>query len=343
MERRRRRAARLLRSGRRVCDVARVVGADDSSVSRWKRALGWHGLRGLAARPAPGRPAGLDGPRRRRLARLLGRGPEAHGFPTGLWTLRRVAEVIERHFGRRYHPSSVWHILRAIPWTPQVPARRAGERDERAIRGWGRRDRPRILKKPRRAGRHVVVLDESGFMLQPTRRRTWAPRGRTPVLRCWDRRDRLSFIAALTVSPGRRHLGLYFDAYGPGHNAATGEVCVMVLGMLRRFPRGIVLVLDRLPAHRSAAARLLRAHGDRIGVEWLPAYAPDLNPVEGVWKHAKYDDLANFCPGHAEDLRLAVEDSICRAARRPPLLRSFFEHAGLRLWWAGPLHYFFKG
>jgi hypothetical protein len=169
-------------------------------------------------------------------------------------------------------------------------------------------------------------------MLQPTRRRTWAPRGRTPVLRCWDRRDRLSVIAALTVSPGRRrHLGLYFDAYGPGHNVATGEVCVMALGMLRRFPAGVVLVMDRLPAHKSAAARLLRTHGDRIDVEWLPAYAPDLNPVEGVWGYVKYDDLPNYCPEHAEALRLAVEDSICAAARRQPLLRSFFEHAGLRL------------
>jgi hypothetical protein len=168
-------------------------------------------------------------------------------------------------------------------------------------------------------------------MLQPVRRRTWAPRGQTPALRCWDRRDRLSFIAALTVSPRRRHLGLYFDAYGPNHNVATGEVCVMVLGMLRRFPRGIVLVLDRLPAHRSAAARLLRSHGDRIDVEWLPAYAPDLNPVEGLWAHAKHGDLPNYCPDHAEALRLAVEDSIGTAARSQPLLRSFFGLTGLRL------------
>ena len=152
------------------------------------------------------------------------------------------------------------------------------------------------------------------------------------MLRPWDRRDRLSLIAALTVSPVRRHLGLYFDGYGPGHNVATGEVCVMVLGMLRRFPAGIVLVLDRLPAHRSAVARLLRTHGDRVDVEWLPAYAPELNPVEGVWKHAKYDDLANFCPEHAEDLRLAVEDSIRDLAARQDLLRSLFRHAGLRLW-----------
>lgn len=151
------------------------------------------------------------------------------------------------------------------------------------------------------------------------------------MIRCWDRRDRLSVIAALTVSPVRRHLGPYFDPYGPGHDVATGEVCVMALGVLRRFPARIVLVLDRLPAHRSAAARLLRTHGGRIDVEWLPAYAPELNPVEGVWKHAKCDDLANFCPEHAEELRLAVEDAIRGLAARQDLLRSLFRHAGLRL------------
>jgi hypothetical protein len=189
-------------------------------------------------------------------------------------------------------------------------------------------------QKARRKGRHVVLLDESGFMLQPLCRRTWAPKGRTPVLRCWDRRDRVSVIAALTLSP-RRHLGLYFDAYGPhggrNHNVATGEVCEMVLGMLRRFPAGVVLVLDRLPAHRSAVARLLETHGHKIDVEWLPPYAPDLNPVEGVWAYVKYDDLPNFCPDHAEALRRAVEESMCEAGRSQALLRSFFKLARLRL------------
>ena len=141
----------LLRSGGGVREVARTVAASASSVSRWKRAIAQRGLRGLAARPDTGRPPGLTAAQRRRLIGLLGRGPAASGFPTDLWTLARIAAVIERHFGRRYHPSSVWHILRAAPWTPQLPADRAREQDEAAVARWRRVDWPRILK--RRGGR----------------------------------------------------------------------------------------------------------------------------------------------------------------------------------------------
>jgi len=187
-------------------------------------------------------------------------------------------------------------------------------------------------KKARRNGWWVVFLDESGFFLHPLRRRTWAPKGKTPVQRAWDRRERLSVISALTLSPKGR-LGLYFDLYG--FNVATGEVMVMLQGLMRRLCRRpgqkVVFVMDRLPAHRSAAKQLSARWGHRAEVEWLPAYAPDLNPAEQVWDRAKYHDLANYIPVHAEQLRLEVEASITRADGQQHLLRSFFAWAGLKL------------
>lgn len=188
-------------------------------------------------------------------------------------------------------------------------------------------------KKARRNGWHVVFLDESGFFLHPLRRRTWAPEGRTPVQRAWDRRERLSVISALTLSPKGR-LGLYFDLYG--FNIATGEVMVMLKGLMRRLcreaGRRVIFVMDRLPAHRSAAKRLAGRYGHKAAaVEWLPAYAPDLNPAEQVWDRAKYHDLPNFIPDDAEHLRHEVEASITNAAKQQRLLRSFFAWAKLKL------------
>jgi transposase len=139
-----------------------------------------------------------------------------------------------------------------------------------------------------------VFLDESGFMLQPTVRRTWAPRGETPVLDCWDRHDRLSVISAITVSPQRKRLGLYFDIFD--HNIVTDDFECFVARLLQRLGRPITLVMDRWRVHRPGARRLEQRFGRRIGVEWLPAYAPDLNPDEQVWNHTKYADLANFIP-----------------------------------------------
>src|ERR1044072_5057646 len=108
-------------------------------------------------------------------------------------------------------------------------------------------------------------------MLRPLVRRTWAPRGQRPVLYAWDRRERLSVIAALSVSPRSRRLGLYFDLHR--HNVKTPEVEAFLRAVRRRLGRPLVVVLDRLPAHKSAARRL--ADDPRFDIEWLPAYAPD--------------------------------------------------------------------
>jgi transposase len=166
-------------------------------------------------------------------------------------------------------------------------------------------------------------------MLQPTVRRTWAPRGQTPVQYSWDRRDRLSSISAVTVSPQRQRLGLYFDVLQ--HNVKTDDFERFIATLLRRLGRGITLVMDRYQVHRSAAKRLVARFGKRIRIEWLPAYAPDLNPDEQVWNRAKYTDLANFVPDDIEALGHALVASLRNTRSQQALLRSFFKHARLSL------------
>ena len=166
-------------------------------------------------------------------------------------------------------------------------------------------------------------------MLQPTVRRTWARKGQTPILKCYDRHDRLSAISAVTVSPKRRRLGLYFDILD--HNVKADDFEAFVEGLLRRVGRSVILVLDRYSVHRSAAKRLLAKHPKRLSIEWLPAYAPELNPDEQVWNRAKYTDLANFVPDGVLHLGRSIAASLCRTRRQQKLLRSFFRHAGLPL------------
>jgi transposase len=172
-------------------------------------------------------------------------------------------------------------------------------------------------------------VDESGFMLQPTVRRTWAPRGQTPIHYSWDRRDRLSAISAVTVSPQRRRLGLYFELFE--HNITADQAVPYIAAVLEHFPRGIILVWDRWQVHRSAARQLRERFSRRLCVEWLPPYAPDLNPVEGVWDQTKYADLPNFIPADLACLDGAVRHSLQCTKRRQSLLQSFFQHAKLKL------------
>jgi transposase len=116
---------------------------------RWRDAVRRRGERAFQVGASPGRPPKLAPRQRQRLVRLLLQGSLAHGYRTDLWTTTRVAEVIERHFGIRYHPDHVGRLLHALGWTPQKPERRARQRDEAAIARWKRVDWPRVKKTPR--------------------------------------------------------------------------------------------------------------------------------------------------------------------------------------------------
>jgi transposase len=166
-------------------------------------------------------------------------------------------------------------------------------------------------------------------MLQPVVRRTWAPKGQTPIHYSWDRRDRLSAISALSVSPKRHRLGLYFGLHN--HNIVTEDVVAFVAALLDGLPKGLLLVLDRWQVHRSAARRLRERFARRVDIEWLPPYAPDLNPVEGVWARTKYGDLANYLPHDINELGRTVRRALRRTRSQQHLLRSFFKHTALRL------------
>lgn len=153
LERRRVRALALLDEGLQPVEVARRVGVDRRSVRRWKAAVREHGKAGVQARAAPGRPSKLTPARKRRLEALLLKGPLASGFDTDLWTCPRVAELIKQRLGIDYHVDHVGRLLHDLGWSPQKPARRAAERDEREIRRWVREEWPRVKKTPTAAPR----------------------------------------------------------------------------------------------------------------------------------------------------------------------------------------------
>jgi len=166
-------------------------------------------------------------------------------------------------------------------------------------------------------------------MLQPVVRRTWAPQGRTPIHYSWDRHDRLSVISALTVSPRRRKLRLHFRIHS--NNISNVEVSAFLQAIRRTVGRNLLVIIDRLNAHRTSARRLTERHGSAFLFEWLPAYAPDLNPVEQIWNRTKYTDLANFLPDDIDHLRREVSGSLRSTRTYAHLLHGFFRRAKLDL------------
>jgi transposase len=237
-----------------------------------------------------------------------------------------VTKVIEEEFGVRYHPGHVARLLKELGWTPQVPITRAIQRDEEAIRRWREHDWPQLKRVATRQGRTLVFVDESGFYLLPSLVKTYGQKGRTPVVDEWQTRDHLSVMGGLTAD-GRVCTLVRQESL-------TGVETVAFLGHLGRQIQGpVLLIWDRSPIHRRANVTEFVAETGAAGlrVAELPAYAPDLNPVEWLWRHLKEVELANVGCLDLEGLHQEFHLALGRVRGKPRLPPTFFEGAGLSL------------
>jgi transposase len=147
LEQRRLRALELLNAGHGALWISRKLGCARSAVYAWQETFRAEGAKGLKAKPVPGRPVRLTVLQRKQLAKILLSGATKCGYPSEMWTARRVTEVTERYFGVRYHRNHMWRFLKSLGWSCQKPITRARERDEAAIEHWKRRTWPHIKKR----------------------------------------------------------------------------------------------------------------------------------------------------------------------------------------------------
>ena len=182
-------------------------------------------------------------------------------------------------------------------------------------------------KKARRRKAAVVFVDETGFSFQAKTATTWAPIGQTPILRRLSKRRELSTVVGLTLS-GKIYKRHFEQAIG------GAEMVVTLQHFQRHIPGPMLIIWDRLNAHRSLVVKEYLAAHPEIDVEWLPPYAPDLNPEEGCHGNVK-QYLRNATPMTTNELRIQVNRGFARLRHRPDLILGFFRHAGLdvnQLW-----------
>jgi transposase len=179
-------------------------------------------------------------------------------------------------------------------------------------------------KGARVQGQTILFLDESGFYPLPSVVRTYAPRGHTPILREWWTRDHLSAISA--ISPEAK---LYFACQDRPINST--DVVAFLEHLLREIPGRMVIIWDGAPIHRSHVVKAFLGTGaaDRLHLERLPAYAPELNPGEGLWAYLKGVELRNSCGSNLLHLRAELREAVKRVRRKARVIRGFFSGAKL--------------
>ncbi len=169
-------------------------------------------------------------------------------------------------------------------------------------------------------------------MLTPTARRTYAPRGETPIQKCWGRHGRISVISAVTVSPQRQRLGFYFTLLPDNTGAKAADTIAFLKHLRRQLRHPMTICWDRGRIHdHSREVRDWLSKQRRIVTQRLPAYAPELNPDEYVWAHTKYARLCNYAAPGLDELRREVGKELESLQKDKGLLRSFIEHAKLKL------------
>jgi transposase len=170
----------------------------------------------------------------------------------------------------------------------------------------------------------ILFLEEAGFYPLPSVVRTYAPVGQTPILRDWCTRDHLSAISAISPE-GKRYFQRQDDARD------SSDVAAFLEHLRREVPGRLVVIWDGAPIHRSHVIREFLAHGaaQRLHLERLPAYAPELNPGEGLWQQLTGVELRNLCCVNIPHLRVELRDAVKRVRRKPRLIQSFFRGANL--------------
>ena len=324
-EGRRREGYRLLKQGQSQAAVARALNVSRQTVSRWAERLEAGGRKSWRSTGQRGPKPQLGTAERMELRRMLKAGAVAAGYPNALWTLPRVAAQIERRWAVRLGTTQVWRILHEqLGWSCQKPERRACERNAAKVAAWKRDTWPTLRAQAVAEKRIIVFVDESGLSQRPTRVRTWAPVGQTPHLEFNFNWKTLSAMAGVSLYQ------FYFKLVEG--SVKTPQVIEFLHQLQERIARPLLVIWDGLAAHKSRAVRdYVAATNGQICLAYLPAYAPDLNPVEFLWGHWKHHEIPNLCAATLALLSHEARRALRRMQRRPSLIRAFWIQSELSL------------
>jgi transposase len=324
----RRRAVIMVDAGKTRRDAAEAVGVSRRFVGKWVDARDEQGdaaLGGGKRGRRPGEQMVLTAKAAERIRRkITDKCPDQLKLPFSLWTREAVRDLIKRETGVRLSLQSITDYLKRWGFTPQRPVKRATERKEPAIAAWLANDYPAIVTRAKREKAEIQWADETGLSNQANYGRSFAPRGKTPVVRRPAARFSQSMISSLS------NLGvLRFMVYDGALNTKV------FLKFLRRLVQGarrkIFLIVDNLRVHHAkAVAAWGEANKDSIELFFLPSYAPEYNPDEFVNNDVKQAMARKPAPKSKAELKQGLTSYMRGLQRRPDKIKTFFQAPSVR-------------
>lgn len=316
-------AVRRMSEGEHPADVAASLGLNRSWAYKCRAAASGRGrgIKALRSTKATGRPRKLTPAQERQVFRWVnGKRPDQYGFDFGLWTRQIVQELLLSRFEVRLSLASIGALLARLGLSAQKPLQRAYQRDPEAVSNWKNEAFPALAAEANSSGAEILFWDESGFRADAVHGKTWAKKGQTPVIDRPGQRQSISAASAVSAKGA-----FWFATY---EGALSGELFVDLLKQLmHRRKKPVRLVVDGLPAHKKAIVKeYVASTNGKLTLHFLPGYAPDLNPDELVWSHAKRTGVARSPLRAGEKLQCRVDEQLQNIASDSALIRSFFRH-----------------
>ena len=323
----RRQVVQAVRGGMSQTDAARTFGASLRAVSKWRRLDREGGLRALTLkrrgrRPGEGRLSAQRAGRIRSL--IVGKMPDQLKLPFYLWTRAAVVSLIAREYGITVSLVTVGRYLRAWGLSPQKPVRRAYERNDAAIARWLKREYPAIARQAKRE--HAVIYwgDEMGLRSDHVTGTSYAPVGRTPVVRATGQRFGCNMLSAITNKGALAFMVFEGKFKAPVFVAFMHRLLKQVAGT-------IYLIVDGHPVHKSGTAtRFAATHASRLRLIRMPGYCPELNPDELLNQDVKTNGLGKSRPTNRTELMAIVRSHLYRRQKQPQVITNLFREKHVR-------------
>lgn len=314
------RAVEQVQSGESPETVIRALGFSRACIYNWLasyRAGGWHALR---ARPLKGRPKKIGGRQMKWIYDTVTlKNPMQYKFEFALWTRAMIRTLINERYGIKLSLPSVGRLLAQLGLTCQKPLMRAFQQNPALVEKWLREEYPQIRAKAKRIGAEIYFGDEAGVRSDFHSGKTWAPKGKTPIIRTTGARFGFNMISA--VSPKGHMRFMVVEG-----RVAAQQFCEFLRRLVIKAEKPIFLILDGHPVHRSAKVKnLVESINGKLQIFFLPPYSPELNPDEHVWNDLKNNGIGRMLVAGPDDMRRKVISHLKFLQRNPVLIQSFFQ------------------
>ena len=315
------RAVQRVEAGESPEVVIKALGFTRSQIYEWIAKYRNGGIEALKSRKAPGKTPKLSGAQLKKIYRLVvGVDPRQLRFEFALWTRAMIRELIRREFKVKMSEVSVGRMLKKLGLSPQRPTHRAIQRDDLAAYKWMAEDFPTIRKLAKEKNGEIYFADESSVRSDYHSGTTWAPVGRTPVVKTTAVRHKVNLISAISPRGALRFMAT--------EDSVTAEVFIEFLKrLLHKAARPVFVIVDNHPVHRSREVReFAKSTNGKLYLFYLPPYSPELNPDEHVWNYLKNHKIGRQSTKNGFELSRRIESIMRSLQKLPEKVKSFFRH-----------------